>query len=136
MGKLFFNIRSLYGVLSNDQKKLSGQEMKSFNSIDNAWILVEDGLISDFGDMSQAPAQEAHQLIDIDHRIVLPTYCDSHTHIVFAAPRDREFVDRINGLSYEEIAQRGGGILNSAKRLNESSEEEIYKLDSEPVYIS
>ena len=94
--------------------------------LDNAWLIVENGRIHSFGDMGSMPEVNADETIDATGKMVLPAWCDSHTHIVFAAPRDGEFVDRIKGLSYEDIAKRGGGILNSARRLNEMDEAELY----------
>ena len=96
-------------------------------TIKNAFLLLKDNLIADFGSMDNIPKIDADKVIDANGKIVLPSWCDSHTHIVYAGNREQEFVDRINGLTYEEIANRGGGILNSAKKLNETSEEEIYQ---------
>jgi imidazolonepropionase len=96
-------------------------------SIKNAYLVIEDNHIVDFGSMENCPSITADVIIDATGKVVLPTWCDSHTHIVYAGNRVLEFVDRINGLSYEEIANRGGGILNSAKNLNETSEEELYQ---------
>jgi len=93
---------------------------------DNAWLLAENGIIRSFGKMADLPETRADETIDATGRMVLPAWVDSHTHLVFAAPRDGEFTDRINGLSYEEIARRGGGILNSAGRLNAMDENELY----------
>lgn len=93
----------------------------------NAWLLTHDNLIADFGTMDNCPEIPDAKIIDATGKVVLPTWCDSHTHIVYAGSRVQEFVDRINGLSYEEIANRGGGILNSAALLNETSEEELYQ---------
>jgi imidazolonepropionase len=101
--------------------------MADIPCIENAWLLVAKGLIHSYGPMADMPEMHADETIDATGKFVLPAWCDSHTHLVFAAPRDQEFVDRIKGLSYEEIARRGGGILNSAKRLNETSEEELYE---------
>ena len=95
--------------------------------VENAWLLLAKGLIHSFGSMADMPEMHADEVLDASGRLVLPAWCDSHTHLVFAAPREQEFVDRIKGLSYEEIARRGGGILNSARRLNEIDEEELYK---------
>lgn len=89
--------------------------------------MIEDDTIAAFGSMDNCPKLHADNTIDATGKIVLPSWCDSHTHLVYAGNREQEFVDRINGLSYEEIANRGGGILNSAKRLNETSEAEIYQ---------
>ena len=96
-------------------------------TIKNAFLLIKDNLIADFGTMDNVPKIATDKIIDATGKIVLPSWCDSHTHIVYAGNREQEFVDRINGLTYEEIANRGGGILNSAKKLNETSEEEIYE---------
>ncbi|HFS67224.1 MAG TPA: imidazolonepropionase, partial [Flavobacteriia bacterium] len=106
---------------------LKGEEMKILPTIKNAFLLVENGIIKDFGEMKDAPIEEDKKLIDASNRIIMPTWVDSHTHIVYAGNREEEFVDRINGLSYEEIANRGGGILNSAKRLQNTSEDVLYE---------
>ncbi len=100
-------------------------------TIKNAYLVIKDNLIADYGIMENLPAITADETIDATGKMVLPTWCDSHTHIVYAGNREQEFVDRINGLSYEEIANRGGGILNSAKKLNETTEEEIYNQSKE-----
>jgi imidazolonepropionase len=92
----------------------------------HAWLLAEDGIIKSFGEMGSLPDIHADEIIDASGRYLLPAWVDSHTHLVFAAPRDGEFVDRIKGLSYEEVARRGGGILNSASRLNAMDEDELY----------
>lgn len=125
MRLLITNIRQLCQV--NPAKRVSGPEMAVIPSIEHAWLLVEDGLIHSFGPMAEMPEANADETYNAADRLVLPAWCDSHTHIVFAAPRDQEFVDRIKGLSYEEIARRGGGILNSAKKLNETGEDELYR---------
>jgi imidazolonepropionase len=104
---------------------LRGAEMKQLQTINDAFVLVENGIIKDFGEMNAAP-ERADEVIDATGKFVFPSWCDSHTHLVYAAPRESEFVDKIKGLSYEEIAAKGGGILNSAKRLNETSEEELF----------
>ena len=101
--------------------------MAKLPTIKNAFLVLKDNLIEDFGSMDNLPKINADEIIDATGKVVLPSWCDSHTHIVYAGNREQEFVDRINGLSYEEIANRGGGILNSAKKLNETSEEEIYE---------
>lgn len=95
-------------------------------TLKNAFLLIQDNLIADFGLMENLPEIDADEVIDATGKVVLPTWCDSHTHIVYAGNREQEFVDRINGFTYEEIANRGGGILNSAKKLNETSEDDIY----------
>ncbi len=126
MSLLLTNIKELLQVREPDILKVSGSEMKELPTIKNAWLFIEDGKITDFGTMGSIPEINAVETIDATGKIVLPTWCDSHTHIVYAGNREQEFADRINGLSYEEIANRGGGILNSAKTLQETSEEDIY----------
>ena len=127
MTTLIINIKELLQVRDSSILKVSGAEMAVLPTIKNAYLVIQDGLISDFGSMEDLPNINPEKCIDADGKIVLPSWCDSHTHIVYAGNREQEFVDRINGLSYEEIANRGGGILNSAKKLNETSEEEIYQ---------
>lgn len=124
---LFINIKELLQVREQHIDKVSGADMSVLPKIENAFLLVEDNIILDFGPMENYPALQNAITIDATDRVVLPTWVDSHTHIVYAGNRIQEFVDRINGLSYEEIANRGGGILNSAKKLNETSEDEIYE---------
>ena len=127
MTTLITNIKELLQVRENSIVKVSGAEMAILPTIKNAFLLIKDNLIADFGTMDNVPKIATDKIIDATGKIVLPSWCDSHTHIVYAGNREQEFVDRINGLSYEEIANRGGGILNSAKKLNETSEEEIYQ---------
>jgi imidazolonepropionase len=126
MQTLIINIKELLQVRENPVDKVSGTEMAILPKIKNAFLLLENDLIKDFGEMKNCPKINPKKTIDALEKMVLPTWCDSHTHIVYAGNREQEFVDRINGLTYEEIANRGGGILNSAKKLHESSEEEIY----------
>lgn len=126
MKTLITNIAELLQVREQHIDKVSGAEMAQLPLLNNAWLLIEDNLIADFGTMHNCPEITDANLIDAAGKAVLPAWCDSHTHIVYAGSRVQEFVDRINGLSYEEIANRGGGILNSAALLNETSEEEIY----------
>lgn len=99
------------------------------NTIDDAWLLVEDGRFAAFGAVADGmpPLDDTIEVVDAEGGMVLPSWCDSHTHIVFAGSREREFVDKINGLSYEEIARRGGGILNSADLLHRTSEDELFR---------
>ena len=123
---LIINIKELIQVRENGILKVSGAEMKELPTIKNAYLLIENNIISDYGDMKNCPTISVDSTIDATGKMVLPTWCDSHTHIVYAGNREQEFVDRINGMTYEEIANRGGGILNSAKKLNETSEEELY----------
>jgi len=126
MKVLIINIKELIQVRDIGILKVSGKEMKELPTIKNAYLLIEDDLIADYGEMKNCPSIKVDSTIDSKGKMVLPTWCDSHTHIVYAGNREQEFVDRINGISYEEIAKRGGGILNSAKKLNETSEEELY----------
>jgi imidazolonepropionase len=127
MKTLITNIQELLQIRDTAIKKVSGEEMAVLPSIKNAFLIIEDDCIADFGSMENCPNITADVFIDATGKVVLPTWCDSHTHIVYAGNRVLEFVDRINGLSYEEIANRGGGILNSAKKLNETTEEELYQ---------
>jgi len=131
MSLLLTNIKELLQVRESNILKVSGSEMKELPTIKDAWLFIEDDKITDFGSMENIPEINADKTIDATGKIVLPTWCDSHTHIVYAGNREQEFADRINGLSYEEIANRGGGILNSAKTLQETSEEEIYNQSTE-----
>ena len=125
MNVLFKNIKELIQVRETAIDFLSGKEMNVLPTITNAFLLIKDGLISDFGLMENCPDIEI-KTIDATGKMILPSWCDSHTHIVFAGNRETEFVDRINGLSYKEIADNGGGILNSAKKLQETSEIDLY----------
>ena len=123
---LIKNIKTLVGILPQGVLRLCGDEMNTLNTLDNAYLMVEDGLIKEFGKMEQCPDYKG-DTIDASGKMVFPSFCDSHTHIVFAGSREGEFLDKINGLSYEEIAKRGGGILNSARLLHETSEDELYR---------
>jgi imidazolonepropionase len=125
------NIKSLLQTEDEQSARLivRGNDMNILPSIENAWLLIEDGLIHSFGEMSSLDTTMTYdQEINANGGMVLPAWCDSHTHLVFAHSREQEFVDRINGLTYEQIAQRGGGILNSAKKLNAASEDELFEL--------
>lgn len=121
---LFRNIGQLAQVRDTPTSIVAGPDMAELPHIRHAFLWVKDGLIHDFGPMSDCPALNV-DTIDASGRLLLPAWCDSHTHLVFAASRESEFVDRIKGLSYQEIAQKGGGILNSARRLNAMPEEEL-----------
>ncbi len=123
---LIINIKELIQVREKGISKVSGAEMGVLPTIKNAFLLIENDTIAAFGTMDKCPETSVDTTIDAAGKMVLPTWCDSHTHIVYAGNREQEFVDRINGLSYEEIANRGGGILNSVKKLNETSEEDLY----------
>jgi imidazolonepropionase len=126
MTTLIINIKELLQVRETAIAKVSGAEMAILPTIKNAFLVIKDNLIADFGAMENLPPIHADKTIDATGKMVLPSWCDSHTHIVYAGNREQEFVDRINGMTYEEIANRGGGILNSAKKLNETTEAEIY----------
>ena len=126
MTTLFINIKELIQVRESDVMKLSGKDMGILPIIKNAFLLIEDDLIIDFGSMNHLNTTDVDKVVDLTDKLVLPTWCDSHTHIVYADSREEEFVDRIKGLSYQEIAQKGGGILNSAKKLQDKSEDLLY----------
>ncbi len=126
MTTIIININELLQVRKTSILKVSGKEMSVLPTINNAYLIIEDDKIFDFGEMINCPIGDFDLKIDATGKTVLPAYCDSHSHLVFAGNRSQEFVDRINGFSYEEIANRGGGILNSAKILNETNEDELY----------
>ena len=129
MRLLVNNIRTLAGIETKGRLRLQGVEMKSLGRIDGAWLLVDDGKIAAFGSMDDMPSEGfiADSEVDACGGTVLPTWCDPHTHIVYAGSREGEFVDKIQGLSYAEIARRGGGILNSADLLHTLGEDELYR---------
>ncbi len=134
MRLLIQNIKELIGVEENPRLKVSGSEMKELQTISNAWLLIEDDKIADFGSMETLSKNiSANQILDATGKMVFPSFCDSHTHLVYAGSREKEYIDKIKGLSYEEIAKRGGGILNSAKRLAEASEEDLYESAAERI---
>ena len=124
---LIQNIKELLQVRDTPIEFVAGSNMNHLPSISNAFLLIEDDTIIDYGKMSDCEDIHADKIIDANGKLVLPTWCDSHTHIVYAGNREQEFVDRINGLSYEEIADRGGGILNSAEKLQNTSEEDLFE---------
>ena len=124
------NISQLVQCDDQNLKFRAGNDMNCLNTIDNAYIEIENGIISNFGNMDEwngITDWNLTTIIDANEGLVLPTYCDSHTHLVFAESRESEFNDRINGLSYQEIAQNGGGILNSAKKIHQIDEEILYE---------
>ncbi|MDT8416787.1 MAG: imidazolonepropionase [Lutibacter sp.] len=127
MTTLITNIKELLQVESLPKKMVSGAAMKILPTIKNAFLWIDNDVIKDFGKMENIPFIIVENTIDASGKIVLPTWCDSHTHIVYAGNREQEFIDRINGLSYEEIANNGGGILNSAIKLQQTSEEDLYQ---------
>ena len=130
MKTLIKNIKEIVGISINNNTNIkSGNKLNEIASINDGWIMIDDNSISDFGSMKEWQGVEnwnETNIIDADNGIVLPSWCDSHTHIVYAGSREIEFLDKINGLSYEEIAKRGGGILNSAQLLNKTSEDNLY----------
>jgi len=129
MKTIIQNISQLIQVRDNHIDAVVGSEMKELPIIENAFLEIEDGKIINYGSMSEIHGVDyanTTKVINAKGGIVMPTWADSHTHIVYAGSREKEFVDRINGLSYEEIAKNGGGILNSAKRLHDTSEDELY----------
>ncbi|MCR5017549.1 MAG: imidazolonepropionase [Bacteroidales bacterium] len=121
---LIKNIGLLVGIQPEGVHRLQGSEMSQTGTLPNAWLAVENGRIADFGSDAQPSAEET---IDAKGGMVMPAFCDSHTHLVYAGSRDGEFLDKLAGLSYEEIAKRGGGILNSADLLHNTSEDELYR---------
>jgi len=124
------NISELIQTETTPRKWVAGKDMAHISTIKDAFVEVEGGIITSFGSMDSWQGIEDWNntdIIDAEGGMVFPTYCDSHTHLVFAASREGEFVDRINGLSYAEIAQRGGGILNSAEKLQNASEDELFE---------
>jgi len=120
------NIKKIYGVSKNSLPFKKGSEMSVVNALDDAYILVEGGKIKEWGQESEYTG-EYDKVIDANGGLILPTWCDSHTHIVFAASREGEYLDRLKGKTYEEIAEAGGGILNSAKKLRSMSEDDLYQ---------
>jgi imidazolonepropionase len=133
MKLLITDIKELIQVENKPKKMVCGEEMKILPTLKNAFLLLENDLIKDFGRMEDLPHVRVDKKIDATGKLVLPTWCDSHTHIVYVGNREQEFVDRIKGLSYHEIAKNGGGILNSAKKLQEASEEELYKQSAKRI---
>lgn len=130
MTLLISNIKTLVMAERVPRGLVKGPSMREVPMIDSAWLLIDRDKIAGFGEMSTCP-ERADETVDATGRFVLPCWCDSHTHLVYAGSREQEFVDRINGLSYEEIARRGGGILNSAKKLSESSEDVLFESASQ-----
>lgn len=125
--RLIINIGLLAGIGHDGRICLKGKEMGALHTLLNTYLVVEDGHFTDYGKMEDCPLSDDNvEVIDAKGGAVLPSWCDSHTHIVYAGSREQEFVDKIRGLSYAEIARRGGGILNSADRLHELGEDELY----------
>ena len=126
MKLLVRNIGRIVGIRPAGCLRLCGEEMSRLETLDEAWLLADEGRIAAFGRMSDCPSGDGAQVVDAGGGMLFPSFCDSHTHLVYAGSREQEFLDKIAGLSYEEIAKRGGGILNSADRLHATSEEELY----------
>jgi imidazolonepropionase len=131
MSIIITDIQTLYGIQQAGRGVFKGAELGNVEQLSNAWLSIHDGLISGFGKMETLAADvdlsSFKEVMSVKGKSILPTWCDSHTHIVFAGSREDEFVSRIKGVSYEMIAKNGGGILNSAKKLNETSEEELFE---------
>lgn len=126
MSLLITNIKELIQVRETNVTIVKGDDMKLLPTLKNAYVFIEHDTIVEYGSMDDLAGIEAEEIIDATGKTVLPTWCDSHTHIVYAGDRTQEFVDRIHGLSYEDIANRGGGILNSAEKLQHTTEDELY----------
>jgi len=129
------NIKELLQVRSLPAKPLTGSELSKVPALKNAYLLLHNKEVVDFGEMASLKELEleGYEKLDATDRFVFPAFCDSHTHSVFAAPREQELVDKINGLTYQEIAAKGGGILNSAKKVQEMSEEALFRISLERV---
>lgn len=127
MKTLIKNIGQIAGIVEEGILRKEGAAMSETGTLDSAWLLIDNEHIADFGPMDALPSDEGCEIIDAEGGMVLPAFCDSHTHIVFAGTREQEFLDKIEGLSYAEIAAHGGGILNSADLLHRTSEEELYR---------
>jgi imidazolonepropionase len=133
MSILIKNIKELVQIENKSVEFIAGKDMTLLNTIKDAWLFIKDGLIADFGSMTEFKeeiVETENRLVELNAkgRMVFPSFCDSHTHLVYPASREIEYIDKIKGLSYEEIAARGGGILNSAKKMQEISEDELYGL--------
>ena len=132
--KIIKNIGELVGIVPEGVSRKVGPEMDEVSSLKDAFLSFDNGMIMDFGPSVDCPdAKETDEVIDARGGMVMPMFCDSHTHICHAGSREQEFIDKINGLSYEEIAARGGGILNSADLLHNTSEEDLYAQTMERV---
>lgn len=138
MKLLIINIKELLQVRNEHPGKICGRNMSVLPKVENAWLYIENGKIASYGQMnnlsSELPGFYESEILDVKGGFVLPAWCDSHTHIVFAQWREQEFVDKIKGLSYEEIAKRGGGILNSAAKLRRMDEKQLYELALQRVH--
>ena len=126
MKLLVKNIGSIVGIDTDRRERIAGKAMDQLQRLDDAYLIAEEGRIAAFGAMAELKSEGADEVVDAQGGTLFPSFCDSHTHLVYAGSREQEFLDKIHGLSYEEIARRGGGILNSADRLHNTSEEELY----------
>lgn len=133
MNLLVKNIGTIAGIDESGRTRVAGKAMGQIAMLENAWLLTDGARIKDYGTMDCVPSTDDCEVIDAKGGWLFPSFCDSHTHIVYAGSREQEFLDKINGLSYEEIAKRGGGILNSADRLHSTSEEELYRQAMERI---
>jgi len=134
MKLLIKNIKSLVNILDESTKYVAGKDMQNLKCLNNAYLLIEDDKIADFGKMDELAVNNSDvESINAEGCLVFPSFCDSHTHLVYAGSREIEYSDKIRGLSYEEIAQRGGGILNSAKLLHNTSEDSLYEQSLERI---
>ena len=133
MNLLIKNIGTIVGIDESGRTRVSGKAMGEIAMLENAWLLTDGARIKDYGTMDTMPDADSYEVIDAHGGWLFPSFCDSHTHIVYAGSREQEFLDKINGLSYEEIAKRGGGILNSADRLHDTPEEELYRQAMERI---
>lgn len=133
MNLLIKNIGTIAGIDESGRTRVGGKAMDEIAMLENAWLLTDGTRIKDYGTMDNMPDADGYEVIDARGGWLFPSFCDSHTHIVYAGSREQEFLDKINGLSYEEIAKRGGGILNSADRLHDTPEEELYRQAMERI---
>ena len=133
MNLLVKNIGCIVGIDESGRTRVAGKEMADIGMLENAWLLTDGERIGGYGTMETLPSAEGYEVLDAKGGWLFPSFCDSHTHIVYAGSREQEFLDKINGLTYEEIAKRGGGILNSADRLHDTSEDELYRQAMERI---
>lgn len=139
MKLLLVHIKELAGIREEGVRKVRGDEMGTVNRIEDAWLMADEGLITGFGPMANLPSDALTardtEVLNCQGRLVMPAFCDSHTHLVFPGTREIEYVDKIRGLSYEEIARRGGGILNSARKMAQISEDELLEKSMERLSL-
>ena len=133
MSLIVKNIGCIAGIDESGRTRVAGKDMATIGMLENGWIRTDGERILDYGTMDSYAFVEGCEVIDAEGGWLFPSFCDSHTHIVYAGSREQEFLDKINGLSYEEIAKRGGGILNSADRLHDTSEDELYRQAMERI---